>query len=132
MDNQNNRQTPSPWSNTSQNDRRDPWNTNQPSEARNQWGSEPQASEPQKDTNNEQLMNSFLEKCFSRINTQVASTISQQVEEAVQRSLRPIREKSILSVAPPDVSNKSTTNINQQEDLSSILTLLKQLLPAPK
>ena len=93
----------------------------------NPWGSEPQ----NETNNNEQLMNSFLEKCFARINTQVASTISLQVDEAVQRSLLPIKEKLIMPVTRPGGTEavNSTQNTSQQEDLSSILKCLKQLIP---
>lgn len=94
----------------------------------------PWFSKPQKETNNnEQLMNAFLEKCLDRINTQVASAISQKVDEAVQRSLLlPIKEKVIMPVARPagtEAVNNSTPNTSQQEDLSSILKCLKQLIP---
>lgn len=95
----------------------------------NPWGSPSSSNE----TSNEETMNSFLEKCFAKINSQVVSTISQRVDEAVQRSLQPMKEKLFTQgLGGNPVINKVTPETSQQEDLSAILKCLKQLIPEQK
>lgn len=135
----NNRQSPNPWNNSPQNESNDSWKNTPHNEVRNPWqngtqneDSEPWSNPKQKEVAQEQKMESFLEKCLAKMNSQVTSAISAQVNEAVERSLQPLKENIRISqIGRSQLVNKEIqpTPPPQDATMDSILKLLKQLVP---